>query len=466
MATSAPPVDQTPPGADTRADAPASSAAPPWPAPREAWKTLWILSLVLGLSQIDRNILSLLLQPIKQDLRLNDAQMGLLIGLAFSCVYLFLSFPLSRISDRSSRKTMIALGVAFWSLCTAACGIARSFWPLFVARAGVGAGEAVNGPATYSMLGDSFPREKLPRAMAVLNVGFIGGTAISLIIGGVVIAALAKVHVALPLFGEVHTWQLVFFAVGLPGLLVAALTMTIKEPARRGVGALGAAAAAPIGEVFAFLVRNGRLFGCMFLSVLITGTVTSGANQFRAAFFQRTYHWTPQEYGIVNGVASLMASPLGLIAGTWLCERWNRTRDDGNMRVAILAYAVSIPFAVAGPLMPEAWMSVVCTAVGGALALMAAPPMIAAMQSVTPSGVRAQINSLYLLLFSGITGIIGPALIGWLTDLQHDETKLRMVIVVTSAVGLPVSTAILALAARPYGRIITRIKAEEAAAGV
>ncbi len=136
------------------------------------------------------------------------------------------------------------------------------------------------------------------------------------------------------------------------------------------------------------------------------------------------------------------------------------------MRVAILAYAVSIPFAVAGPLMPEAWMSVVCTAVGGALALMAAPPMIAAMQSVTPSGVRAQINSLYLLLFSGITGIIGPALIGWLTDLQHDETKLRMVIVVTSAVGLPVSTAILALAARPYGRIITRIKAEEAAAGV
>ena len=441
---------------------PPPAAAQPWPGARQAWRTLWILSLVLGLSQIDRNILSLLLQPIKQDLQLNDAQMGILIGLAFSCVYLFLSFPLSRISDRRSRRSMIALGVAFWSVATAACGVARSFWPLFAARAAVGAGEAVNGPATYSLLGDSFPREKLPRAMAVLNVGFIGGTAISLVIGGLVIAALAKVHVTLPILGAVHTWQLVFFAVGLPGLLVAALMMTVPEPARRGLGSQGGASAVPIGEVAAFLVRNGRLFGCLFLSVFITGTVTSGANQFRAAFFQRTYHWPAQEYGVVNGLASLFASPLGLIAGTWLCERWGRRHDDANMRVSILAYAVSIPFVVAGPVMPSAWLSVACTTVGGALALMAAPPMIAAMQSITPSGVRAQVNSLYLLLFSGITGILGPALIGWLTDLQHDETKLRAVIVVTSAIGLPISTAILALSARPYGRIITRIKAEEA----
>ena len=200
-------------------DTPPASAQP-WPTPAAAWRTLWILSLVLGLSQIDRNILSLLLQPIKHDLKFSDAQMGILIGLAFSIIYLFLSFPLSRISDRGSRRTMIALGVAVWSLSTAACGLARSFWPMFIARAGVGAGESVNAPATYSLLADSFPRERLPRAMAVLNIGFVGGTAISLIIGGVVIAALKNVHAVLPIIGAVHTWQLVFFAIKPFGVLI------------------------------------------------------------------------------------------------------------------------------------------------------------------------------------------------------------------------------------------------------
>ena len=449
---------------DAPAEPAASASAPPWPSPATAWRTLWILSLVLGLSQIDRNILSLLLQPIKQDLLLTDAQMGLLIGLAFSSVYLVLSFPLSRISDRKSRKTMIAIGVAVWSVATAACGLARSFWPMFIARAGVGAGEAVNGPATYSLLADSFPREKLPRAMAVLNVGFVGGTAVSMIIGGVVIAALTNIHVTLPVLGPVQTWQLVFFVVGLPGLLVAALVMTVTEPARRGLGARGGANAVPISEVFAFLFRNGRLYGAMFASIFITGVITFGTLNFRAAFFQRTYDWSPQQYGMIAGIVTLVASPLGLVAGTWLCERWNRRHDDGNMRVALVANALAIPFAVAGPLMPEAWMSVACAAAWSAVVLMAAPPLVAAMQSITPSGVRAQVNSLYLLLFSGVTGIVGPAFIGWLTDLQHDESKLGIVMAISAAMGLPIATAIMAFAVKPFGQIITQIKAEEAAA--
>ena len=438
---------------------------PPWPTPKNAWRTLWILSLVLGLSQIDRNILSLLLQSIKHDLKLSDGQMGLLLGLAFSIVYLVLSFPLSRIADKRSRKTMIAIGVAFWSLCTAACGLARSFWPMFIARAGLGAGEAVNGPATYSLLGDSFPRERLPRAMAILNLGFVAGTAITLIIGGIVIAALSKVHVVLPVLGEMKTWQLAFFAVGLPGLLVALLTMTITEPARRGLGAKRATGAVPVSEVAAYLVRNGRFYGALFASVFITGIVTNGSLNFRAAFFERTYHWPAQQYALVNGVVSLFASPLGLIAGTWLCERWNRRHHDGNLRVALFAYVVAIPFNVAAPLMPQAWMSVACVATGGALALMAAPPLVAAMQSITASNVRAQINSLYLLVFSGITGMVGPGVIGWLTDLQHDENKLGLVIAFTSLVALPISTAIMFLALKPYGRMIEQIKAEEAAGG-
>jgi MFS family permease len=460
MTVQAPVLDETPKSSGGSAQ----GANPPWPSSATAWRTLWILSLVLGLSQIDRNILSLLLQDIKHDLRLTDTQMGILIGLAFSVVYLFLSFPLSLISDRKNRKTMIALGVAFWSLCTAACGLARSFWPMFFARAGLGAGEAVNGPATYSLLGDSFPRERLPRAMAVLNLGFIGGTALSLILGAGVIAAVSKAHLILPIFGEMKSWQLVFFAIGIPGLIVAALTMTITEPARRGASGQRATGWRSYVEVFPFLSRNWRFYGCMFASVFITGVITYGSLNFRAAFFARTYHWPAQQYGLVYGVASLITSGLGLIAGTWLCERWNRKHNDGNMRVGLLAYVLSAPLNAVFTLMPNGWLAVLCGSIGAGLALMAAPPVVAAIQSITPSHVRAQVNSIYLLLFSGITGIIGPAFIGWLTDLQHDETKLGLVIAVTSAIALPISVVIMAFAVKPFGQMVARIKAEEAGA--
>ena len=445
-----------------------SSSAPstqPWPTSDQAWKTVWILALVLGLSQIDRNILTLLLQDIKHDLKLSDTQMGVLIGLAFSVIYLFLSFPLSLVTDRKSRKIMIAIGVAFWSLCTAACGLARGFWPLFYARAGLGAGEAVNGPATYSLLGDSFPREKLPRAMAVLNLGFIGGTALALILGAGVIAAVSKVHLVLPGFGLMKGWQLVFLTIGLPGLAVAALTMTIREPPRHGVVRRAATGWRSFVEVAPFLARNARFYGCMFVSVFITGTITYGSLNFRAAFFQRTYHWPAQEYGLVYGVASLITSALGLVAGTWLCERWNRRHDNGNMRVGVLAYVLSAPFNAVFTLMPNGWLAVICGSVGAGLALMAAPPVVAAIQSVTPGHVRAQVNSIYLLLFSGITGIVGPAFIGWLTDLQHDETRLGLVIAVVSAIGLPIAVGVQAFSLKPFGQMVARLKAEEAPQG-
>lgn len=455
------------PAAETPPSKPA--AAIPWPAPATAWRTLWILAIVLGLSQVDRNILSLLLQDIKHDMvgpdgrPVTDTEMGILIGFAFSVVYLFLSYPLSRISDSKSRKIMIAMGVAVWSLSTAACGLARSFWPMFFARAGIGAGEAVNGPATYSLLGDSFPRERLPRAMAILNLGFMGGTALTLILGAGVIAAVSKVHLVLPVLGVMKGWQLVFLAIGLPGLLIALLTMTITEPARRGVGGRPAAGAVPIPEVARFLVANGRFYGCLFVSMFINGIIIYGSQNFRAAFFARSYHWPAQQYGLVFGVASLIAIPFGLAAGTLLCEHWNRRHHDGNMRVAVLASMLAIPFNAGFTLMPNGWLAVVCGAVGSGLVLMAGPPLVAAMQSITPSNVRAQVNSLYLLLFSGITGVIGPIFIGWLTDLQHDETKLGLVIAVTSAIGGPISLIVMSFAMKPFGKMIETLKAAEAA---
>ena len=441
-----------------------SGGLQPWPTSKQAWRTLWILSLVLGLSQIDRNMLSLMLQDIEADLKLSDTQMGALIGAAFAILYLPLSFPLSLITDRKSRKIMISIGLTVWSLSTAACGLAQGYWSMFLARAGLGAGEAVNGPATYSLLGDSFPRERLPRAMAILNVGFMAGTALSLILGAGVIAAVGKAQIVAPIVGVMKGWHLVFLAIGLPGLVVAALMLTITEPARRGLSVQRPTGWRSFVEVFPFLAKNARFYGCMFVSMFINGIIIYGSTNFRAAFFARSYHWSSKEYGLVFGVASLIASLVGLYAGTWLCEWWNRRHNDGNMRVAILAYALSIPFSVGFTLMPNPWLSVLCGALGQGLVLMAAPPVVAGMQSITPGHVRAQVNSLYLLMFSGLTGILGPIVIGWLTDQQHDKAKLGLVIAAVSAVGLPIAVIVQAFALKPFGRMIEQLKADEAAA--
>lgn len=452
---------------DAEANSDAEGAAPqPWPEPAAAWGTLAVLSVVLALSQIDRGVITLLVGPIKRDLRLTDSQVGLLIGLAFSLVYLFTSLPLSRLSDSRSRKWMITAGVSFWSLATAACGLAHSYWQMFAARAAVGVGESVNGPATYSLLADNFPRQKLTRAMAMLNLGFIVGVAFSLIVGGMMLAILeALPPVVLPGLGHVRNWQLVFFAVGLPGLLVALAMAFVPEPVRRGLHVAARSPAVPLGEVLAFLRGNIGLYGPIFVGVFLVGVETYGVQNWRPTFFERTYHWKLAFIGQVTGWLSLVASLIGLFLGAALTEWLSRQRDDANLIIAVSAQSLSIPFAVAGPLMPNGWLALACSSVGLVTAMVSAPPMVAAMQTVTPNRMRAQISSLYLIMFSGITAIIGPSFLAAVTDFVfHDDAKLRYAMAASSAIMLPLGVLMNWLAVRPYGRLIAAIKAQEAQA--
>src|SRR5262245_22042114 len=187
---------------------------------------------------LDRGIVGLLVQPIKRDLHLSDFEISLIIGFAFVLMYVILGLPIARMVDSFSRRVILTCGITAWSVATTLCGLAQNFWQLFVARIGVGAGESCSGPATFSMMADLFPPRKLPRAIAVLNFGFIAGTELSLLAGGAAIAWIGSwPSISLPVIGELYDWQLVFIVVGLPGFIVAALMMTVKEPMRRGVAA-------------------------------------------------------------------------------------------------------------------------------------------------------------------------------------------------------------------------------------
>lgn len=233
------------------------------------WYVVLICMLAYIFSFVDRQILALMIEPIKRDLQLSDTQFSLLHGLAFSLFYAFMGIPIALLADRYSRPRIIAIGVAFWSLATAACGLSKNFGQMFLARIGVGVGEAALSPATYSMLSDMFPRHKLGRAVGIYSIGsFIGG-GLAFLIGGYVIDLLKSVDsVRLPGVGELRPWQVTFFIVGLPGVLVALLILlTVRDPQRKGLrhDADGRVQKPTAGALFRFLGRHRGTFCCHYL---------------------------------------------------------------------------------------------------------------------------------------------------------------------------------------------------------
>ncbi|HZZ35295.1 MAG TPA: MFS transporter, partial [Caulobacteraceae bacterium] len=203
---------------------------PPWPRPVYAWYVIGVLLFAYTLSFVDRTVLSLLIGPLRASLHISDTQVSLLLGLAFAVFYTLMGLPLGWVADHWSRRTLIGIGVALWSLMTAGCGLARSYNALFLMRVGVGVGEATLSPAAYSLISDHFPKARLGRAVAVYSIGVPLGSGIALALGALVIkAVVAAPPLSLPIIGVIEPWRLTFLWIGLPGLLAALLMATVRE---------------------------------------------------------------------------------------------------------------------------------------------------------------------------------------------------------------------------------------------
>lgn len=201
---------------------------------RYAWFVVTLLTTAQIVSYVDRFLPSLLIEPIKADLRLSDFQVGLLLGPAFGLFYVIAGLPLGWIADRFSRKKLLAAGIAVWCCMTAAASTARSFIPLFATRLGVGLGEATVAPCSVSLISDLFPREQRPRAVSLFMAGTFLGAGVAFLFGGLLVHKIASLPtITVPIFGEMRPWQATFLIVGLPGLLLAALMLNIREPERR-----------------------------------------------------------------------------------------------------------------------------------------------------------------------------------------------------------------------------------------
>ena len=446
------------------AEAPAAAAVAvqePWPSPIRAWYGVAVFTLVLTFNAIDRQIMNLLVEPIKHDLAISDTQMSLLLGFSYAVFSAVAGIPIARLADVKSRRLIIAIGVIGWSTMTAACGIAQNYWQLFLARVGVGVGDACNAPATFSILADTFPKDKLHQATSVLSIGFLTGTGISLIVGATVIQLVAGTpSILLPLVGEIRSWQLVFILVGLPGLLLALLLTTVEEPKRRGLmgGTAEKPEALPLVEILRFLHSEWKTYGPIFLTLAFRAMLGFGIIVWLPSFFIRTYGWTPSMIGYSQGLILLVVAPVGLVCGSflagWLLKRGYR---DANLRVVMIASIAIAPCAMIFPLLPDPRWALGVYALYTFLAYLSPGPQNAALQIITPNQMRAQITAMFILIFNLVGFGVGPTFIAMFTDyVLGDESYLRYSLALGGLVLAPLAALVTWYGLEPYTESLRR----------
>ncbi|HWW64968.1 MAG TPA: MFS transporter [Sphingomonadaceae bacterium] len=434
---------------DARADADGTAGK----AGSRGWYTVVLLSAVMMLAYIDRGVIALFVQPMKRDLGLTDTEVSVLLGFAFTFPYVVVGLPMSRIVDRGVRKYLVVGSLALWSLTTALCGLAQNFWSLFVGRAVVGSSESVVTPAAISLIADAIPPERLPRAYAIYNGGITAGSALALLIGGVLMGLLADIpSIELSGIGVLHSWHLVFMIVGIPGLLVAALiVVTVPEPLRRGGSQ---PKGYPLREVFGSIVGQRALHLNLLTGMVLLSVVNQALGAWMPAFYERTYGWGPAISGPLLGMVSLGGAVVGLVSGAWLAEWFGKRRDDANVRVLVLSQALALPLTLAGPLMPSPWLALAFGGVGGALGVMGGPAFVSALQIATPNEMRGQVNVLYATLVNVIGGSLGPTLTGLFTDhFVTSEADIRYALVAIKLLFGPAALFFLWRAMKPYGAI-------------
>ncbi|HUI81653.1 MAG TPA: MFS transporter [Bryobacteraceae bacterium] len=420
-----------------------------------AWYVVIALTAIYMLGFVDRQVLSLLVRPIKQDLHISDTSVGLLQGLAFALFYTLMGLPLGRLVDTRNRRNLISLGIVVWSLFTSACSLARSFGTLFLGRMGVGVGEATLSPAAYSLISDYFPTEKLGVAISVYYMGVYLGSALSFFVTGLAIDALAHTPVIqVPLLGAMASWRITFLLVGVPGLLFALLVYTIREPVRKDLlrAKDGRSSQLSFGQTVAEVRKRWKSVAGTSLGAIFQSACAFGLLAWTPTFFQRVHGWTPGQSGRALAVILVSFGCFGMWSGGALADRWHRRGVlEGPLKVGVVSgigTAILLPLAM---LAPRAGWTLALLVPGIFFMALPTGTGVAALQRIFPNQVRGQVSALFLFFLNLGGQTLGPLGPGFLNDhLFHNEKMIGPSMAIT--IGVAAILMIFAFLAtyRPY----------------
>lgn len=425
-----------------------------------AWWLLTVLLLLSVLSSVHRFLPAMLVEPIKDDLRLSDVEMSMILGPAFSVFYCLFAFPLGWAADHFDRRRVIFIGTLFWTIATVMSGFANSFSSLFLARAVVAIGETALIPAAFSLIADSFPAKRLNTALAINSMGPKMGTSLAFFVGAVALT-LASTHASnLPFAGELAPWQMTFVLVGLPGIAICALLFTFPEPPRQQERD-----APEDKSEFRDFLRKERAILVPLLLGFGAIAISSGALlNWVPTYMGRHFGWKPvhigSALGIINMLGALMLLPKGMIVD-WLTAR---AVQAASLRFYIWLLAAFTPVAVIAFLIADPiWFLILY----GLAAVVAIPYILyisAAIQMFTPSHFRGRVLSIFLIVVMLVQGG-GPIFVAVITDyVLQDPARIGVSLAVSVGISMGGSYLFLRAALAPLMRRIAQDGAEDVSA--
>lgn len=404
--------------------------------PRYVWYVIVLLTVVNVFSYMDRMALSVLAPSIKAELRLSDSQLGLLTGLAFSLFYALCGIPIARWADRGIRKDIITFALTTWSVMTALGGAAHGFWHLFASRVGIGAGESGCLPAAQSMICDYVPLTRRSGVFAIHNFGSYAGVMTGMVLAG--------------WLGEILGWRWTFFVLGLPGIALALLVkLTLREPTRGYFDAVKEKSTLPFAATIALLWRC-RTYRLLTLLYALNGFIQTGLNQWWPSFYTRVFGLSLSSAGVYLGMAIGIGSGIGLLIGGLLANRAAQRDVRLPLIIGAVATLVAAPVALASLFAPTSSSSILLVALTGLCWSASNGPIVATVNSVVTSRMRATASSITVFSASVLGFSLGPFCVGALSDWLMPSLgveSLRYAFLVPVCL-LPVMALVLYAAAR------------------
>ncbi len=413
---------------------------------RAAWWALILLTATYTFSFVDRQIINLLVDPIRNDLSLSDSQVSFLQGLAFVMPYVLLSIPIGRIVDRANRIRVLIIGILVWTVSCVSCGLARDFWQLGVARVGVGAGEASVTPASWSLLADYFPEEKRALPVSLFLMGPYLGAGLSLILGAEVIAwASGLGTVSLPLIGALAPWQLTFMLVALPGLCMALLLPLLTEPVRSerltsGNEAMSWRAARD------FIWPRRGLFGAFLLGAPFVVLVLYALQAWVPSLLIRVHGLEIVQAGRYYGAIALLAGSAGVLSGPVMSRYLARRGHGGRapLLTALFSTLLLIPILMAAGLATSITWALILITLASYWVTFPLALFATGLQNASPNELRGLMAGCYVLSTNLIGLALGPASVALISDFVfQDSQAVGKSLALVGAVFLPLAALLI-----------------------
>ena len=429
-----------------------NSSASNYPPRRAGYSAVVVMTLAQVFAFIDRQIPAMLVEPIKQDFNLNDSQIALLGGAAFSIFYAIMALPIGYAVDRYKRVNVLGTGIFVWSLMTTLAGLANSFGRLFGARIGVAVGEAVMAPVSVSLVSDYFPQNKQGKPMGIITAGVYIGIGATLIGGGYLIDYLTDIGgITIPGIGYFKPWQATFLVVGIPGILISIAAFMLHEPRRLGLAQTPEKDSKSI-NIFSHLIKNKSTLIPMFAGLIFMALIFYSFTFWAPSMMVRTHGLSLTEVGFSLGIITIISSILGTISsGAVVDYLRSKGRTDAPIRTAMFACIFAMPAICLAPLVENvvaAWMLI-----GIYLFFISsfAPIGLLAVSGVSSNEVKGQMAAVHAFLMMAFGLSLGPQITAFFTDfILQDESKLGLAVSLTGGLVLPIAAVCFWMSLKRY----------------